>query len=148
MAVDLPEEGANKPDAEAFGKGLGPGLGINLLVTDMERSLQFQTDVLDAKVTYWDRDFAIVQRDGTVWMLHHDRTYHANALRGVAAGATMRGAGVELRIYGRNPDAAVAAAERIGAHVLADPADKPHGLNEAYIVDPDGYVWVVSRSKG
>jgi hypothetical protein len=29
--------------------------------------------------------------------------------------------------------------------VLAEAADKPHGLRESYIVDPDGYVWVPDR---
>ena len=29
--------------------------------------------------------------------------------------------------------------------VLAESADKPHGLRESYIVDPDGYVWVPDR---
>jgi len=27
------------------------------------------------------------------------------------------------------------------------PADKPHGLREAYIAGPDGYVWVPSVHK-
>jgi hypothetical protein len=26
--------------------------------------------------------------------------------------------------------------------VLAETQDKPHGLRECYLVDPDGYVWV------
>jgi hypothetical protein len=35
--------------------------------------------------------------------------------------------------------------------VLQAPANKPHGLREAYIAGPDGYVWVPSvhtRMKG
>jgi hypothetical protein len=31
--------------------------------------------------------------------------------------------------------------------VLQAPADKPHGLREAYILDPDGYCWVPGRPK-
>ena len=53
-----------------------------------------------------------------------------------------RGVGVELRIHGRDPDEAEAAARTLGYHVLAGAMDKPHGLREAYIVDQDGYVWV------
>ena len=34
------------------------------------------------------------------------------------------------------------AAHKLDYTVLQAPADKPHGLREAYIVDPDGYVWV------
>mgnify|MGYP001950570139 CR=1 FL=1 len=31
-----------------------------------------------------------------------------------------------------------------GDHVLAGSLDKPHGLRECFIVDPEGYVWVPS----
>ena len=64
---------------------------------------------------------------------------------GSVAGLEARGAGVELRLYGVDPDEAEAAARRSGATVLAPAADKPHGLREAHIVDDDGYVWVPSR---
>ena len=49
---------------------------------------------------------------------------------------------VELRFYGVDPDAAEARARARGDTVLAGAADKPHGLRESYLVDPDGYVWV------
>ena len=42
-------------------------------------------------------------------------------------------------------DAAAVTAEGLGYTVLAGAADKPHGLREAYIADPDGYVWVLDR---
>ena len=44
--------------------------------------------------------------------------------------------------YGVDPDTAEARARRAGHTVLAPSADKPHGLRECYIADPDGYVWV------
>ena len=80
-------------------------------------------------------------------MLHRDRTYHSHPLRGIAEAADGRGAGAELRLYGRDPDAAEAQARQIDAVVLAGAADKPHGLREAYLLDPDGYVWVPSVPK-
>jgi uncharacterized glyoxalase superfamily protein PhnB len=49
---------------------------------------------------------------------------------------------VELRLHGVDPDGAVEAARRHGSHVLAEAADKPHGVREAYLADPDGYIWV------
>ena len=146
--VVLPPKGEGRPDADAFGRALGPGLGANLLVRDVERSLRFQAPVLDAEVSYWDDDFAILEAGGSIWMLHHDRTYHAHPLLGIAQGAGGRGAGVELRIYGRDPDAAEVLAEEAGGIVLAGAADKPHGLREAYLLDPDGYLWVPSVPKG
>ena len=142
----VPPAGA-KPDADAFGRGLGPGIGINLLVSDVARAAAFQQAVLGAEVRYQDADFAIMEGGGSVWMLHHDRTYHAHPLRGMVAAAEGRGIGVELRFYGRDPDAAEAAAVPAGGTVLAGAADKPHGLREAYLLDPDGYLWVVSVPK-
>ena len=35
----------------------------------------------------------------------------------------------------------------IGGGVLQEATDKPHGLREAYLYDPDGYVWVPSVHK-
>lgn len=143
----LPPEGQDKPDADAFGRSLPDGIGVNLLVTDIARALHFQTTVLQAEIRYWDQEFAIVQSNGTTWMLHHDRTYHSHPLRGIAESADGRGAGLELRLYGRDPDVAEAAAIALGATVLATAADKPHGLREAYILDDDGYLWVPSVPK-
>jgi hypothetical protein len=54
-----------------------------------------------------------------------------------------RGVGAELRLHGRDPDEAEAAARKLGVSVLAGAKDKPHGLREAYLFDPDGYLWVV-----
>ena len=142
--IHLPPKGADRPDAPTFGRGLKRGIGINLLVTDVERALRFQVGALGATVDYWDDDFAIVRGFGAVWMLHHDRTYHAHPMKGVLASADERGVGAELRVYGCDPDTAEAAAERVGGTVMAGAADKPHGLREAYLLDPDGYLWVPS----
>jgi catechol 2,3-dioxygenase-like lactoylglutathione lyase family enzyme len=147
-AADLPPKGVGRPDPPAFGRGLARGLGVNLLVSDVERALAFQVPVLGAEVVYWDDDFAVLTAEGSVWMLHHDRTYHGHPLRGIAEGAEGRGAGAELRLYGRDPDVAEALAEANGGTVLAGAADKPHGLREAYLLDPDGYLWVPSVPSG
>jgi predicted enzyme related to lactoylglutathione lyase len=143
----LPPEGENRPDAEAFGRALGPGLGINLLVEDVGAAVRFQASVLDARVDYWDRDFAVLRAQGDVWMLHSDRSYRNHPLSGIAKAADGRGAGAELRLYGRDPDIAEAAAREAGGVVLAGAADKPHGVREAYIIDLDGYCWVPTVPK-
>ena len=54
----------------------------------------------------------------------------------------IRGAGAEFRLHGVDPDKAAAGATRRGDTVLQPPANKPHGMREAYIADPDGYIWV------
>lgn len=138
----LPPEGRGRPDPVAYGRAIPAGLGVNLLVRDVEAAARWQAAVLGAKVHYWDCDFAVLEAAGAAWMLHHDRTYRNHPLSGIAAAAAGRGAGAELRLYGRDPDAAVAAAEAAGGVVLAGAADKPHGVREAHLIDPEGYCWV------
>lgn len=75
-------------------------------------------------------------------MLHADHTYLDHPLHASLCADTPRGGGAELRLHGRNPDEAEAAARRLGFTVLARAIDKPHGLREAYLIDPDGYLWV------
>jgi catechol 2,3-dioxygenase-like lactoylglutathione lyase family enzyme len=118
------------------------GLTVNLLVRDIEASLAFQRAVLRAEVVYADPDIAVVRGYGGEWMLHADHTYRGHPLHHEVTAVTARGIGAELRLHGCDPDAATAAALANGYIVVADPADKPHGLREAYLADPDGYVWV------
>ena len=61
---------------------------------------------------------------------------------GIVAGLEARGAGVELRLYGCDPDVAEAKARELGFTILAGSIDKPHGLRECVILDDDGYAWV------
>lgn len=139
---DLPPEGQGRPDPVDFGRAIASGLGVNLLVQDVERAARWQVTVLGARVRYWDRDFAIMEGYGSMWMLHHDRTYRNHALSGVVAGVEGRGAGAELRLYGADPDRAEARAEAAGGALLDGAADKPHGTREAFVIDPEGYCWV------
>lgn len=132
--------------ADAFGRSLAAGLGVNLLVRDIAQAMKFQTGVLEAETVYEDEDFAVLSRNGSVWMLHADHTYLDNPMTGVIAGVEGRGAGIELRLYDCDPDDAAERARRLDFTVLAGAADKPHGLREAYIVDDDGYVWVPGRT--
>ena len=75
-------------------------------------------------------------------MLHADHAYRDHPLHGSLGADLARGIGAELRLHGRDPDAAEAAARRLGYDVLDGATDKPHGLREAYILDADGYLWV------
>jgi catechol 2,3-dioxygenase-like lactoylglutathione lyase family enzyme len=127
--------------AEDYGRSLR-GFGVNLLVSDVERAVAFQTEVLGAEVVYADADFAVLRARGAEWMLHADHTYSEHELKGSLRPDIARGIGVELRLHDSDPDAAEARARARGDTVLAGAMDKPHGLREAYIVDPDGYVWV------
>ena len=134
--------------APAYARSLH-GLGVNLLVRDIDRALLFQRVVLGAEVVYSDADMAVLRGpdDGVEsmrgeWMLHADHTYDRHPLVRHASGGPTRGAGVELRVHGCDPDAAEANARRHGFTVLAGSENKPHGLREAYLLDDDGYCWV------
>jgi catechol 2,3-dioxygenase-like lactoylglutathione lyase family enzyme len=131
--------------APDYGRSLY-GLSVNLLVRDVDRSVAFAREVLGAELVHGDADFAVLRlaAKGQVaeWMLHADHTYGDHPLLAMTGDGALRGAGLELRLHGCDPDAAAARAERRGDPVLAPPADKPHGLREVYLVDPDGYVWV------
>ena len=127
--------------APEYGRALR-GLSVNLLVRDVEASLRFARGVLGAEVVYSDPDFAVLRHGEAEWMLHADHTYLEHALHRDLAANGHRGIGAELRLHGCDPDAAEAAARRLGFTVLAAATDKPHGLREAYLVDGDGYLWV------
>jgi catechol 2,3-dioxygenase-like lactoylglutathione lyase family enzyme len=136
------------PAADDYGRGL-KGFGVNLLVRDVPRTVAFSRDILEAETALADKDFAVLRHrvNGHVlaeWMLHADGTYHSNPLLSLISESGARGGGVELRLYYVDPDAAVKRAREKDYVVLMEPADKPHGMREAYILDPDGYCWVVS----
>ena len=72
-------------------------------------------------------------------MVHADHTFDKHPLVGFAANVEGRGADAEFCLHGIDPDKAEANARTQGYTVLASALDKPHGLREAYILDPDGY---------
>ena len=59
--------------ADEYGRSL-KGIGINLLVRDVARSVAFAKEVLLARVVYADADFAVLRyeqgRTAAEWMLH------------------------------------------------------------------------------
>ena len=125
-----------------YGRSLS-GFTVNLLTTDIERSLVFQRDVLQAEVLHADEDLLILDGYGMQWMVHADHTYDKHPLLADTLAAGRRGAGVELRLHHCDPDAAVERARGLEFRVLDGPRDQPdHGLREAHILDDDGYVWV------
>jgi catechol 2,3-dioxygenase-like lactoylglutathione lyase family enzyme len=132
--------------ADAYGRSLR-GMGVNLLVREVARSVAFLTEVLALDLVYADADFAVLRygnrrETGQDVMLHADHTYAEHPLLALTGDGALRGAGVEMRLYGIDPDAAEARARTRGDAVFAATQDKPHGLRECYLADPDGYIWV------
>ncbi|MGB7244708.1 MAG: glyoxalase [Sulfitobacter sp.] len=130
--------------AEGFGASLR-GIGINLLVRDVRRQVAFLETVFAITAHQVSDDFAIVLYKDAVFQLHSDGTYHSNPLLGLLPETPPRGAGIEIRLYDTDPDAACALAKATDAMILQPPTDKPHGLREAYILCENGYAWVPSR---
>jgi len=75
-------------------------------------------------------------------MLRADHTYQRHALEDIFTQARWRGAGIELRLHGCDPDQAEAAARRRCYPVLVGATDSAQGLREACVMDGEGYVWV------
>lgn len=130
--------------ADDFGRSLPRGVGINLLVPEVAPLAEFCRTVLGARIIHADEDFAAVELLGSLFMIHADHTYLDHEMTGVVQGVEVRGVGLEVRIYGADPDAVEASARAGGHIVLAASVDKPHGLRECHVVGPGGYVFVPS----
>ena len=118
------------------------GLTVNLLSEDVEAVVPFHTRVLGATAEYVCVDFASFAFGDVTWMVHADHTYDSHPLYRMLKRGLDRGVGAELRLHGRDPDAACEAARELGATIVEPATTKPHGTREAFILDPDGYLWV------
>ncbi|MFO7854662.1 MAG: hypothetical protein R6V44_05505, partial [Paracoccaceae bacterium] len=92
---DPPEKGVDRPHPPDFGAAIPAGLGLNLLVADVDRAARWQAAILGARVLYWEEHFAVLSAAGATWFLHSDWSYRGHPLRGAVAGVEARGAGAE-----------------------------------------------------
>lgn len=99
---------------------------------------RFCRDVLGGRIVYSDEDFAVVELLGSVFMVHADHTYLDHPMTGIVEGTPVRGMGMEIRLYGCDPDAIEERARSAEITVLAGSIDKPHGIRECFIVGPAG----------
>lgn len=132
-------ETVSPPD---FGRSL-TGIGVNLLCRDVRAMAGFLQRVFGLGVFRLNDDFAIVRHGDMLMQLHSDATYGAHPLPGLLPEMPPRGAGVQIFLFGLDPDAAVARADPDS--VIEPPSDKPHGLREATILSPDGYAFSPAR---
>lgn len=129
--------------AEDFGRSLR-GIGLNLLSADVPALAAFLEGVFGASVHRLSKDFAIVAHGGTVMQLHADGTYGGHPLLGLVPETAPRGGGVQVFLFGADPEAAVAAAERFGGVAMEPPRVKPHGLYEATVVSAEGFAFTAA----
>jgi catechol 2,3-dioxygenase-like lactoylglutathione lyase family enzyme len=128
--------------ADAYGKTLH-GLSLNLIVRDVAKSLTFYRDVIGMTVHYSDADMAALQLEATQIVLHADHTYDKQPWATRLPDPGKRGLGVEIRIFGIDPDAAERRAAQHRATVLTGARDWPHGWRDVVLEDPDGYTFAV-----
>ncbi len=133
--------------ADDYGRSL-PVFTVNLLVADVARAVAFYREVLQAEVRYADADFGALKVGSLDFMLHADHTYEGHPWHGLLTGGRERGLGAELRLFGVDPDLAEQRARKVRAVILQPATDKPHGWREAWVQDPDGYVWAVGAATG
>jgi len=126
--------------ADTFGRSL-TGIGLNLLTRDVRGLAGFLSDVFGLSVHRLSDDFAIVRHGQLMLQLHADATFAAHPLPGLIPENPPRGGGVQLYLFGIDPDAAIARAEAAGHTVLEPARDKPHGLREGTILSPEGYAF-------
>jgi uncharacterized glyoxalase superfamily protein PhnB len=127
---------------EDYGRSLPP-FTVNLVVTDLARSVAFYQSVMGAKVVYSDVDFAALVWNGLEFMLHGDHTYDHHDWHTRLVSGELRGLGAELRMFHVDPDALEKRAKENGATILQTAQDKPHGWRDVIVSDPDGYTWAV-----
>lgn len=120
-----------------------PPLSLNLLVSDVERAVNFYRAVFDAEVHYFDVDFGAMRVGPAEVMLHADHTHEEHAWYPSLASGQPRGIGLQIRLLGINPDEIERRAREFGAQVIAGATDKGHGWREVLVRDPDGYEWAV-----
>ncbi len=118
--------------------------GVNLLVSNVHNTVEFLTTVFDFTALRSSADYALLKHRHRLYQLHGDQTYSTHPLLSVLPESGLRGAGVELRLFQIDPDEAQQKAIAGGYTVLQSTADKPHGLRECFVLDPDGYCWVPS----
>jgi catechol 2,3-dioxygenase-like lactoylglutathione lyase family enzyme len=128
--------------AAEYGRSL-PAFSVNLIASDVDRSVAFYRDVLGADVRYSDPDFAALRLGDLDFMLHADHTYDDHPWYPQLLDGHTRGLGSEIRLFGVDPDALEARARLHEGALLRGATDKPHGWREMWLQDPDGYLWAV-----
>lgn len=114
------------------------GVGVNLLCSDVPRMAAFLGGCLGLTLHRVEADFALAGHGEALIQLHSDAAFGGHPLMALLPDNPPRGAGVQVYLFGVDPDTACARAEAAGGQVIEPPTDKPHGLREATILAPEG----------
>jgi predicted enzyme related to lactoylglutathione lyase len=120
-----------------------PPLALNLVVSDVARSVAFYRAVFHAQIHYHDIDFAAIRVGPAEIMLHADHTHEDHPWHEMLASGVTRGLGAQIRVLGIDPDETERLAHEAGAQVVRGATNKGYGWRETLVRDPDGYEWGV-----
>ncbi|MCA3628712.1 MAG: glyoxalase, partial [Methylobacterium sp.] len=109
------------------------------------RTASFLVEVLGFTQIRLGDGYGLFRLGSVLIQIHEDAVYAEHPLPSLLPEAGARGAGIELRLFECDPDQAEAKALDRGDMVLRETLDRPHGLRECFILDPDGYCWVPSK---
>jgi lactoylglutathione lyase len=115
---------------------------IELFVDDLDAAVRFYEGALGFRMTRREADYASLERGDAVLGLGAVAKLPADGegpgfTRARLAG--VRGAGVEIVLEVPDVDAALKAAQRAGVRVVEPLRERPWGLRDFRVVDPDGY---------
>ena len=117
---------------------------VELFVPDVEASVRFYTEKLGFELVRLEREavegreratFAIVGVENAVMMLAQESLY----VPGGEGLARPRGGGIDTRIVVDDVDAVYRRASDNGVTIVHDIGDRPYGLRDFIIRDPDGF---------
>ncbi len=113
-----------------------------LFVSNVDASVRFYTQTLGFELLRADppgddgrSDFAVVARGGAMIMLADERMLRGS---GEPIGEP-RGRGIDVRIMAGDVDALYASLQQAGANIVAPLRDRPYGLRDFVVRDPDGF---------
>jgi catechol 2,3-dioxygenase-like lactoylglutathione lyase family enzyme len=115
-----------------------------LMVSDIEESVSFYTDVIGLELTKWDGD-ARFDTGGATLVLEEDFDEEVLAGFGLEPPGESRGDGVIVVLEVDDPDEIAARAADHDYEVVSEPRDVDWGRRMCLLADPDGYMLEVSK---
>jgi lactoylglutathione lyase len=114
---------------------------ITLFVEDEQRSKEFYEHVFELAAVDEGHGTVILKLDNLfLRLLKRDEAEH-EMLGQVPLAGPHSGASVQLAIRVEDVDALCAELAERGASIVYGPVDRPWGVRNAGLVDPDGHIW-------